>query len=173
MNILFLDLDGTVRRSCSGKTFINDPKDQELIPGVKEAIAQYSDWLIVGITNQGGVLAGHKSLANCIREQSFTLELIPQMERIYFCPDNGETCYLVSHEEREGYQAYWDCDRLTTTRKYRKPEPGMIEAALESLKSSPEKALFVGDRAEDELAANRADIPFMWAEIWREEKGKR
>lgn len=37
--ILFLDLDGTVRRTKSGATFINDPLDQELIPGVEEAIA--------------------------------------------------------------------------------------------------------------------------------------
>ena len=50
--ILFLDLDGTVRRTKSGATFINDPYDQELIPGVEEAIARYHNWLIIGITNQ-------------------------------------------------------------------------------------------------------------------------
>jgi len=38
--ILFLDLDGTVRRTKSGAIFINDPYDQELIPGTKEAIAR-------------------------------------------------------------------------------------------------------------------------------------
>ncbi|WP_196517672.1 hypothetical protein [Nostoc sp. WHI] len=37
--ILFLHLDGTVRRTKSGATFINTPKDQEIIPGVQDAIA--------------------------------------------------------------------------------------------------------------------------------------
>ncbi|NDJ25953.1 hypothetical protein GS682_31100 [Nostoc sp. B(2019)] len=37
--ILFLDLDGTIRRTKSGTTFINKPENQEIIPGVQEAIA--------------------------------------------------------------------------------------------------------------------------------------
>lgn len=40
-NALFLDLDNTVRQTKSGKQFINDPTDQKLILGVKEAIAFY------------------------------------------------------------------------------------------------------------------------------------
>lgn len=46
--ILFLDLDGTVRKSKSGATFINDPYDQELIPGVEEAIAPGNEYMMVG-----------------------------------------------------------------------------------------------------------------------------
>ena len=49
MKILFLDLDGTVRKTKSGATFINDPYDQELIPGVENAIARYKGWKIFGI----------------------------------------------------------------------------------------------------------------------------
>ncbi|YAF99498.1 MAG: hypothetical protein AB3A66_29745 (plasmid) [Nodularia sp. CChRGM 3473] len=66
--ILFLDLDGTVRRTKSGKTFINTPLDQEIIPGVTEAISHYSDHYLIGITNQGGVAAGKKSLEDAIAE---------------------------------------------------------------------------------------------------------
>jgi D-glycero-D-manno-heptose 1,7-bisphosphate phosphatase len=47
MKILFLDLDGTVRKTKSGATFINDPYDQELIVGVEGAIALYNDYKII------------------------------------------------------------------------------------------------------------------------------
>lgn len=55
--LLMLDCDGTIRRSKSGATFINDPLDQEIIPEAADAIAHYHNqgWVIVGITNQGGV----------------------------------------------------------------------------------------------------------------------
>ena len=106
MKILFLDLDGTVRKTKSGATFINDPYDQELISGVEQAIARYKDWKIIGITNQGGVAAKHKTLENCIVEQQQTLALIPQMCCIYLCPDNGETIYAVGkHDEFVDHQA--------------------------------------------------------------------
>jgi D-glycero-D-manno-heptose 1,7-bisphosphate phosphatase len=159
MNILFLDLDGTVRRSKSGQTFINSPEDQELIPGVREAINQYSDWAIVGITNQGGVAAGKKSLHNCVAEQQRTLEILPKMRSIYFCPDfEGEQCYRVEVDN------FRDCSKEGGG--FRKPEAGMIRLAIAHL-GKPEKALFVGDRPEDELAAARAGIPFIWADLWR------
>ena len=57
--LLMLDLDGTIRQCKSNPgEFINDPLDQKLIPGVTKAIARYSDWEIVGITNQSGVASG-------------------------------------------------------------------------------------------------------------------
>jgi len=40
--ILFLDLDGTVRRTKSGATFINDPYDQDM------ALYPNYEYLIVG-----------------------------------------------------------------------------------------------------------------------------
>ncbi len=42
VKILFLDLDGTVRETKSGNTFINNPCDQKLISGVEEAIAHHT-----------------------------------------------------------------------------------------------------------------------------------
>lgn len=39
--LLLLDMDGTIRRSKSGATFINDPLDQEIIPEAQSAIAHY------------------------------------------------------------------------------------------------------------------------------------
>lgn len=172
MKILFLDMDNTVRRTKSGATFINDPYDQELIPGVEEAIARYQDWIIIGITNQGGVKAGFKTLENCIQEQIITLKLIPEMQRIYFCPDDGRTCWLVHNEnsygkiEADGRYAY------LRGKNFRKPSPGMIDAAFANRNQNYRKYefLFVGDRPEDQQCAANANIPFMWAEDWRNGK---
>ncbi|MFM6573132.1 MAG: HAD-IA family hydrolase [Microcystis panniformis] len=49
--------------------------------------------------------------------------------------------------------------------QFRKPNCGMISAALKSFK--PSKALMVGDRLEDEEAAKNAGIHFLSADIWR------
>ena len=164
MRILFLDLDGTVRRSKSGQTFINDPKDQEIIPGVDEAIDRYVGWLIVGITNQGGVAAGKKSLENCIEEQQEFLRMFPDMDSIYFCPDfEGKVCYRVEPD------CFENCS-IDRWGDFRKPGAGMIRSALKHLPRMRE-GLFVGDRPEDELAASRARLPFIWADAWRESGG--
>lgn len=165
MKLLLLDLDGTVREPKSAAKFINEPEDQRLIVGVEEAVKRYSDWLIVGITNQGGVAAGHKSLESAIAEQRVTIDLLPQLECIYFCPDF------------EGLQAirchYTDGNWRWLEREnhgfggFRKPSSGMLNLAIDDCISRPKEVLMVGDRAEDEQAAAAAGVPFMWAETWR------
>ena len=165
-NILFLDLDGTVRRTKSGATFINDPHDQELIPGVMEAIARYDlkEWKVIGITNQGGVGAGFKTLENCILEQRQTMKMLPTMDSVMFCPDNGRTmCYVPRQGEHSVITSY-------DYGSFRKPGYGMI-AFFKQYSGEPRpKSLMVGDRPEDEQCAKNANIPFMWAHEWRGDK---
>lgn len=169
--ILFLDLDGTVRRSKSGATFINDPHDQELMPGVLEAIARYDleEWKVIGITNQGGVGAGYKTLENCILEQEVTMKIAPFLSSIYFCPDNGERCFGI-HREGEDTFDWWEVKESDSDLKgtFRKPDIGMI-CISERDYERPGK-LMVGDRPEDEECAKKAEIPFLWAHEWLEGK---
>lgn len=47
--------------------------------------------------------------------------------------------------------------------RWRKPEPGMLIVACNAASVSPEETLFVGDRPEDEQAAQNAGTAFMWA----------
>lgn len=168
--ILLVDCDGTIRKPKSaGAKFISRPDDQEPIPGAIKAINHYKaqGWnIVVGISNQGGVGAGHKTLDNCIEEQQFTLGLFPQLNRIYFCPDyKGDICYSVSQESFSSLTIRYDGQYCG---QYRKPEPGMIFVALtEYLTESKDNALMVGDRPEDEAAAAAAGISFMWANVWR------
>lgn len=166
--ILFLDLDGTVREPKSGAKFINDPYDQKLIAGVKEAIAHYSKsgWQLIGITNQGGVGAGHKSLESAIIEQRYTLDLIPELEAIYFCPDfEGNVCWQIS----KYFQRQWDDEPDLFRGTYRKPGDGMLIRAIGEYVPEIENSQhwYIGDRQEDELCAAAAGVNFMWADVWR------
>lgn len=124
-NLLMLDLDGTIRRPKGENKFINNPKDQELFPEVLGLLEEYrkADFTIVGITNQGGVAAGFKSIENCVAEQKYTLELAPQMDCIYFCPSKrGRSCRKVNRDGSvEKYAG----------NGYRKPHPGMLALAMD------------------------------------------
>ena len=163
---LLLDLDGTIRRPTNGR-FIEDPNDQEPIEGAIKTMEIYHQegWIVIGCSNQGGVAAGHKSLKSAIEEQRKTLEIFPLLSYIYFCPDfEGNLCYGVSRENE-------NIDLIHEIRKeflgqFRKPNCGMISAALKSFKNLS-KALMVGDRSEDEEAAKNAGIHFLSADIWR------
>lgn len=162
MKLLLLDLDGTVRESASGKTFINQPDDQKLIDGATEAIARYPGWTKIGITNQGGVAAGHKSLGDAIAEQHITLQLLPELDWIYFCPTyDGNACWKVDRYNSLEIKQFF----IEEFGSFRKPGAGMINLALRQF--DVEQSLYVGDRPEDEQAATAAGVPFMWAHDWR------
>jgi D-glycero-D-manno-heptose 1,7-bisphosphate phosphatase len=172
IKVLGLDLDGTVRETMSGQTFINNPLDQCLMEGVEDAIARYPDWRIVGITNQGGVKAGFKSLEDCVAEQKRTMELIPRMELLLFCVNDGESFYrlrrrldgqIPSHPTERRINAFeerWP--------NFRKPNPGMLLFAYYYFANKgADEFLYVGDRTEDRDAAKNAGLPFLWAQDWR------
>lgn len=188
--LLLLDLDGTIRRTKSGERFINNPYDQEILPTVKDRLGYYTkhNWQIAGITNQGGVAAGKKLLPNVIIEQNYTMQLAGgAISSIYFCPDyKGNICYrcvyiqpsdfvieMIDLEVVSAMSNLTDPSREPIVKHgFRKPEPGMIELALYGygFDRSYDIALMVGDRKEDETAAAKAHIEFMWAEEWRNRK---
>lgn len=105
MGLVLLDMDGTIRRAKSGATFINNPSDQELIPGAMQAmkdVALIGGHHMIGVTNQRGVAAGFKSLADCIREQRQTIALSRELlDAIVFCPDDGASAWIVWADDDE------------------------------------------------------------------------
>lgn len=164
MPLLLVDLDDTIREPLSGAQYFQHPQDQKIIEWADIALSTYGeDWVIVGITNQGGVAAGHKSIQQCIQEQQYTLELFPRLREIYFCPDfEGKKCFRVTrHNVHNHSKTKW-------SGQYRKPGAGMLQLALVRHKQSPQQALYVGDRPEDETAAQRAGIAFEWDWNWIE-----
>jgi len=161
--IFFFDLDGTLRQTKSGETFINEPDDQKPIAGASKAIAHYSDsFICIGITNQGGVAAGHKSIENAIEEQRITLELFPELSEIFFCPNWGESCYQISRDNVPlPFQAPIGSDSLKVS--CRKPGHGMLLIASQAF--GLDDAWMIGDRPEDEKCATAADINFIPATV--------
>jgi len=163
MKLLMLDLDGTIREPLSGEKFIQHPHDQRIIEGAAQAIAHYhaEGYQIVGISNQGGVIAGYKSFNECFEEQRYTLNLLTQ---ICFCPDfEGHECWVVNQVSPVpmsaasfGYEGA----------EFRKPGPGMLKFAMWQHGFSPQDSFYVGDHQEDADAADAAGVHFFWVETW-------
>jgi D-glycero-D-manno-heptose 1,7-bisphosphate phosphatase len=174
MKILFLDCDGTIRKPIEGEFINDDYENQEPIDGAKEKVSEYSreGWVVVGITNQGGVECKHKKLGNCLKEQNYTLNFFPTIMSIYLCPDmqGNEVLKVVRGKDTSEY-----IDEKLKAKyrgKYRKPGEGMLLLALDSIGSSGSKnnVLVVGDRDEDRQCAANAGVNFMTAEDWLRSK---
>lgn len=168
MKILFVDVDGTLTDTKSGEPFKQDAQDIKVIPSVEEALTYYQEdgYTIIGISNQGGVGAGYKENQQAIEEMQNTITLLPQIERIFFCPDSyGVQLYCVTPKK---YTKIVVPKHISSCRK---PGCGMVEYALEDLPENficgVDTALMVGDRVEDMECAGNAKIEFMWASQWR------
>ena len=150
---LCLDFDGTIRRSKSGKVFINDPNDIELMPNIEKLIWKYRGmgYLIFGISNQAGVAHGFKFSAQIEEEMNATLKLFNQNPFHIV-----KWCY---HDGKGSIEPYNHRSLL------RKPDIGMLalmehEAWNTGYIVDWDNSLFVGDRPEDEQCAKNAGIAF-------------
>lgn len=182
MNLLLVDLDGTVREWTK-----SDDSPVVLLPGARDAIAAFhaNGWSVVGISNQKGVMDGYKTLKGTCQQIRKTMQATRFIERTYLCPDEGSSCWMVSNS------LLWTPARCVdrTGEGYRKPAPGMLLKALnwhwerwyphltdslvtgftleDALEVGLFRFLFVGDRPEDVGAAAAANIPYVDAEKWR------
>jgi len=161
--VLYLDLDGTVREGLDdplGK-FVNGPEDVRVFP---EALLLMKNWKnsggrIVGVSNQGGVALGlvkADSIFDAMLETQRQCEGL--FDKIYWCTHHPDA-------KDPEFARCW-C---------RKPASGLvIEAALDMAQQfqyrefyPPHLAMFVGDREEDRICAERVSIGFQWAPHWR------
>ena len=150
---LCLDWDGTIRRSKSGKSFIKNFQDIELMPGIENILWDYRNkgYLIIGISNQGGVAHGFKLPMEIERERDATFELF-NVNPFHVV----KMCYHMPDGKIEPY-----CHRSLL----RKPDYGMLAVAeFDAFNSGYiidwDNSLFVGDRPEDEECAKNANIKF-------------
>jgi D-glycero-D-manno-heptose 1,7-bisphosphate phosphatase len=163
--ILFCDVDGTLTGTVSGATFKSNPRDVLVLPGVENALAHYAKegYLMVGISNEGGVGAGHKKLEATFEEKQYTCLLLPQLEAIYFCPDFAGQVLCRAYRDT-GIEVQVESNKYSS---FRKPGSGMIEYCLSLYGGDVGKCWMVGDRPEDEKAAETAGINFIAADVWR------
>jgi len=153
---LCLDFDGTIRYSKHGQ-FINQLEDIALFPDVEAVLWDYRarGYLVVGITNQGGVAYGHKSVERVRDEIDLTMLLFKR---------NPFHCVKYSVLSPHGSQEPFNRQTLL-----RKPSFGMLAACEAEMFEKGiiidwQESIFVGDRPEDEECARNAGIQFAWAD---------
>ena len=155
---LCLDFDGTIRTSRRGK-FIDQVDDIVLFPDVEPLLWEYRSkgFVILGITNQGGVAFGYKTLQQNQDEIDATLALFER---------NPFDAVQVSVLHPEGSVSPFNHRSLL-----RKPAMGMLavcEADLfrKGIIIDWDQSIFVGDRPEDEECARRAQVAFTHADVF-------
>jgi D-glycero-D-manno-heptose 1,7-bisphosphate phosphatase len=132
---VFLDRDGTL---IVERGYLSDPEGVELLPGVPEALRQIhsAGAVIVVVSNQAGVGRGRfpveRAWATMARLRRLLREVGVELDAIRFCP----------HEPDAGCRC-------------RKPSPGMLEEAAETMHLSLPGSVMAGDRWLD-AAAGRA-----------------
>jgi histidinol-phosphate phosphatase family protein len=124
--IVFLDRDGTIIRECH---YLSDPDQVELLPGVSQGLQQLQAMglRLVVLTNQSAIGRGYFDLDRLQqihqRLQTLLLQEGIHLTAIFFCPHvPQDRCHC------------------------RKPNPGLIEQAAQSLKFSPSQSFVVGDK---------------------------
>ena len=164
--LVMLDKDNTLVQPLLGEGFISHPRDQRLMPGVADRVRELkaAGVTMVICSNQGGCEAinkktgkPYKTIADAMAELHYCLELLPEIEIAYFCPDlKGVKVY--------GIYKGWETFTSHGEYSFRKPAPGMLLLAMEQVADT--FATFVGDQESDSLAAKAAGVPFVWAEEW-------
>jgi len=140
---LFLDLDGTVRRTKSGKPCPNHPDDQEVMEGRYDKIWEYKNkgYKLVAVTNQGGIGLGYMTHAQCKDTlKDLDDKLGNPFDKMLYAPHRPDAKHPMT-----------------------KPNPGMIHAAAKDLNIDLKNSIMVGDRDSDAESAKRAGVKFQWA----------
>lgn len=138
---VFFDRDGTIN-SDEGHYYVYRREDFRLNPGVAKTMKalQARGYLIIIISNQGGIAKGEYTVADTNHLHQYMTDLLAAEDititETYFCP----------HHEK------------LTRCLCRKPLPLMIEKALARFDINPAQSWFVGDGQRDIDAANSAGI---------------
>ena len=132
-----------------------DPDHVSLLPGVADSCLalRRAGYVLVVITNQGSVARGGATIADVEATNARVAELLPDpdrpdrpgsslIERTYFCP----------------YHPQGTAEPFNVEHPWRKPQPGMILAAVEDLGLDLASSWMVGDAERDVEAGRRAGI---------------
>jgi D-glycero-D-manno-heptose 1,7-bisphosphate phosphatase len=158
--VLFLDRDGVLVEDTD---YLGAPEDVRHIDGVAEAIAHANSLgvAVVLVTNQSGIGRGYYDWTAFSRVQ----EVIQRHLR-----DKGARLDLVlaCAYHGEASPPYRKADH-----PWRKPNPGMLTAALDLLGTSSRVSMMVGDRASDMAAGVAAGVTALALVGGREEERRR
>jgi len=138
---VFIDRDGVINND-EGHYYIYKPKDFKLNKGIIEGLKalQEAGYKLIVITNQGGVAKGEYTEDDVeIVHGHFLQEMFDNDIRItdiYYCPHH----HTIS-----------ECE-------CRKPQPGMIDQAIEEHQIDKTHSFLIGDSARDIEAGTAAGL---------------
>jgi D-glycero-D-manno-heptose 1,7-bisphosphate phosphatase len=149
IKLVIFDVDGTLVTTKSGETFRKTADDWQWLPGRIETLqALHEQGVEIALaTNQGGVAFGYMT-ARAIADE------LNQMAKEAPISDI-EVCF--THPKATIAEYRYDRDR-------RKPGPGMLMTIMYDMQIGPIHTLMVGDRPEDEQAAQAAGVAFQWSD---------
>ena len=141
----FIDRDGVLNEE---RAFVHRAEDFAFIPGAIEALQalQAAGYLLVVITNQSGIARGIYS------EEDYLALTTYMRERLHAAGvrlDAVEYCPHLADAPVARYRVDCDC---------RKPKPGMLKRAIQTLAIDPAASFLVGDRLSDVEAGRAAGI---------------
>lgn len=149
IKLVIFDVDGTLVTTNSGATFRESADDWQWLPGRLEKCQQLLDGgvALAIASNQGGVAYGFMDEEEVRQElERVAAEIGCNVLGICFTHPNGKLTQYRREDER------------------RKPGPGMLIEAMQAGNFGTWQTLMVGDRPEDEQAAQNAGVAFMWAD---------
>lgn len=142
---LFLDRDGVINVD---KGYVSRIEDFEWIPGAAETIAAFNarNWFVFVVTNQSGIARNYYSESDMQTLHDWMLAELSMkganIDKVYYCP---------FHEEGE--------NPLYRKKSFdRKPNPGMLLAAMAEFPVKREQSFLIGDKDTDIAAARAAGI---------------
>jgi len=142
---LFIDLDNTLIKTISGKTFplgISDWKlNEALLPIIERAVKR--NYIIAIVTNQGGIEEGFITEAQFISKlDDIIKELIKKLNKYKGVRIVSEYC--------KSYKEVYE----------RKPNPGMGYAIALDFNIDMKNSIMIGDREEDKGFADNCNLTF-------------
>ncbi len=137
---VFFDRDGTINVDVH---YLHRPEQLKFISGMPEFIRKWNDWgyRVIVVTNQAGIARGYykeeqmRTLHHFMNEQ--LRKVGAHIDAFYFCPHHPD---------------------ITGHCHCRKPEPGMIEAAIREFELDAKQCLLFGDKPWDVETACRCGI---------------
>lgn len=138
---VFLDRDGVINNE-TGHYYVSDAIDFVLNEGIVELLTflKAEGYLLIVITNQGGVSRGMYSLEDTDKVHAKMQEVLGlhnlSIDEVYFCPHHpdNENCIC------------------------RKPDSVQLEKAISRFSINPAESWFIGDRETDMEAGKKVGL---------------
>ena len=136
----FFDRDGTINVDVH---YLHRPEDLRFIDGMPQFIKKWNDWgyKVIVVTNQAGIARGYYTEEDMRALHRYMNERLAEygahIDAFYFCPHHPD---------------------FTGPCHCRKPEPGMIEAAIREFDLDPAQCILFGDQPWDVEAGEKCGV---------------